>query len=198
MLIEQIVFIAFSLMLIFAAVMVVSCKNPVTSALFLVYAFFNSAVLWMLMQAEFLSLVLIFVYVGAVMTLFLFVVMMLNIDTEVLRRGFVRFLPFGVLVVALTVGIVIYAVMPEHFSSLTPIKENADYSNIKTLGVDLYTHYAYAFELAAVLLLAAIISAISLTHTGKPKRKVQNTSSQLAADKKARLRVIKMPSEKKS
>ena len=197
MLIEQIVFIAFSIMLIFAAVMVVCSKNSVTSALYLVYAFFNSAVLWMLMEAEFLSLVLIFVYVGAVMTLFLFVVMMLNIDAEVLRKGAMKFLPIGILIVALIVGMVIYVVMPEHFASLVPVKQAADYSNMQSLGMVLYTHYLYPFELAAILLLAAIIGAISLTHAGKPKRKVQDITKQLEADKSSRLRIIKMPSEKR-
>ena len=196
MLIEQIVFIAFSLMLIFAAIMVVCSKNAVTSALYLVYAFFNSAVLWMLMQAEFLSLVLIFVYVGAVMTLFLFVVMMLNINIENLRRSRMKYLPIGILMTALIVGIVIYVVMPEHYISLTPVNATEHYSNISSLGMVLYTHYLYPFELAAVLLLAAIIGAISLTHVGNPKRKVQNINKQIQANKQSRLRIIKMPSEK--
>lgn len=197
MLIQNIVFIVFSVMLVFSAIMVVCARNPVISALYLVYAFFNSAVLWMLLQAEFLSLVLIFVYVGAVMTLFMFVVMMLNIDTEVLRKGFVKYLPIGLLVVALVVGMMIYIIAPEHFSSLTAVKQPADYSNTKALGDMLYTHYVYPFEIAAVLLLAAIIAAISLTHKGKPKRKVQDIDKQLSAGK-SRLRIIKMPSEKKS
>lgn len=197
MMIQNIVFIAFSIMLIFSAIMVICARNPVISALYLVYAFFNSAVLWMLLQAEFLSLVLIFVYVGAVMTLFLFVVMMLNIDTEVLRKGFVKYLPVGLLVVAIVVGMMIYILAPEHFSSLTALQQPADYSNTKALGVVLYTQYVYPFEIAAVLLLAAIIAAISLTHTGKPRRKVQNVNAQLLANK-SRLRIIKMPSEKKS
>lgn len=197
MLIQQIAFGFFATMLVLAAIMVIFARNPVTSALYLVYAFFNSAVLWMLLQAEFLSLVLIFVYVGAVMTLFMFVVMMLNIDTELMRKGFVKYLPFGILVMAIVIGMMIYVIVPGHLSSVTPAVQPADYSNIKALGAVLYTDYSYPFELAAVLLLAAIIAAISLTHIAKPKRKTQKINQQLAANKASRLRIIKMLSEKK-
>ena len=197
MLLQQCVFYFFAASLIFSAVMVVLSRNPVSSALFLVYSFFNSAILWMLLNAEFLSLVLIFVYVGAVMTLFLFVVMMLNIDTETLKKGFVKYLPFGLVAVALVVGLMITAIWPANFGALPNTQMTADYSNTQALGELLYTHYVYAFELSAMLLLLAIIAAISLSQHGKPKRKTQNIAEQVAADAKQRVRLVNVPSEKK-
>lgn len=194
---QQVVFYFFAASLVFSAAMVVLSRNPVTSALFLVYSFFNSAILWMLLNAEFLSLVLIFVYVGAVMTLFLFVVMMLNIDTETLRKGFVRYLPFGLVAVALVVGLMITAIWPANFGSLPNPQAPANYSNTQALGQLLYTHYVYAFELAAMLLLVAIVAAISLSQHGKPQRKTQNIAQQIDVDPKDRMRLIDMPSEKK-
>ncbi|MFN7097885.1 MAG: NADH-quinone oxidoreductase subunit J, partial [Gammaproteobacteria bacterium] len=161
------------------------------------YSFFNSAILWMLLDAEFLSLVLIFVYVGAVMTLFLFVVMMLNIDTETLRKGFVRYLPFGLVAVALVVGLMITAIWPANFGALPNTQAASDYSNTQALGQLLYTHYVYAFELAAMLLLVAIVAAISLSQRDKPHRKSQNIAQQIDVDPKDRVRLVDMPSEKK-
>lgn len=192
MLIQDLIFIAFAIMLIFSAAMVIFSKNAVTAVLYLVYAFFNSAVLWMLMEAEFLSLVLIFVYVGAVMTLFLFVVMMINIDIETLRKGFVKYLPLGMLVVAIMIGIMVYVLEPGHLPYFNPAPQPADYSNIKALGTVLYTYYGFSFELAAILLLTAIIAAIILAYTGKPKRKVQSFKAQISVNKKSRLRITKM------
>lgn len=197
MLLQQIVFYFFAASLVFSAVMVVLSRNPVSSALFLVYSFFNSAILWMLLNAEFLSLVLIFVYVGAVMTLFLFVVMMLNIDVETLRKGFVKYLPFGLVAVALVVGLMITAIWPANFGALPNTQMPADYSNTQALGDLLYTHYVYAFELAAMLLLVAIIAAITLSQHGKPKRKTQNIAEQVAARPADRVSLIDMPREKK-
>jgi NADH-quinone oxidoreductase subunit J len=194
---QQIVFYFFAASLVFSAAMVVLSRNPVTSALFLVYSFFNSAILWMLLNAEFLSLVLIFVYVGAVMTLFLFVVMMLNIDIETLRKGFVRYLPFGLVAVALVVGLMITAIWPANFGALPNPQAAADYSNTGALGALLYTHYVYAFELAAMLLLVAIVAAISLSQHGKPQRKTQNISKQIDVDPKDRVHLVNMLSEKK-
>ena len=132
----QVVFYFFSFVLIAAACMVIISRNPVRAVLFLVLAFFASAVLWMLLQAEFLSLVLIFVYVGAVMTLFLFVVMMLNIDLSEMREGFVKFLPFAVLVLVLLVGLMLVVIGPTNLKLATvmPIHHGADYSNVRQLG----------------------------------------------------------------
>lgn len=194
MLIQQIVFYIFAASLVFTASMVVLSRNPVTSVLFLVSCFVNTAVLWMLLNAEFLSLVLIFVYVGAVMTLFMFVVMMLNIDVETLRKGFTRYLPFGVVAVALVVGMVITAISPAHLGALPDQQMAADYSNTKELGKILYTQYAYPFELAAMLLLVAIIAAITLSHTGKPRRKTQSISEQINVRREDRVRLVNIPS----
>lgn len=195
----QFVFYVFSALLLGSGVMVITARNPVHGILFLVLGFFASAVLWMLLQAEFLSLVLIFVYVGAVMTLFLFVVMMLNIDLVSTRDGFVRFLPFALLVIVLLAGLMIIVIGPTHFglsyATLTP--QPANYSNVKQLGGVLYTQYAYAFELAAVILLVAIIAAISLAfHGRKPGTKSQRIAAQIAAEPKDRVTLVKMPVEK--
>jgi NADH-quinone oxidoreductase subunit J len=134
--IQQVVFFIFAFVLVVSAFMVIVSKNPVKSVLFLVLAFFACAVLWMLIHAEFLSLLLIFVYVGAVMTLFLFVVMMLNIDLAPLSENFVQYLPFAILVMLMLVGLFLYALSPSHFMSATllPGHVPADYSNVRALG----------------------------------------------------------------
>lgn len=187
----SLLFILFAALLIFASVMVVCSRNPVTSALYLVYAFFNAAVLWMLLYAEFLSLVLIFVYVGAVMTLFLFVVMMLNIDIAVLRQGFVRYLPLGVIILALMAGSIMVAVRPLQYVAGAASQALMQGNNIHDIGMALFNRQmVYPFELAGVLLLAAIISAIMLTHRGRPTRKFQDISAQLGATKANRLTVV--------
>lgn len=195
----QIIFYFFSALLLIAAVMVIISRNPVHGVLFLVLAFFASAALWMILQAEFLSLALIFVYVGAVLTLFLFVVMMINIDVASLRQGFVRYLPFGVLVIVLLLAMMLFVIGPKHFglSYATLALRPANYSNVNQLGSVLYTQYVYAFELAAVILLVAIISAISLTFRAPRGMRTQKISAQLAANPKDRVELIKMPSEKK-
>jgi NADH-quinone oxidoreductase subunit J len=198
MLIQHIVFFVFAIGVIFSASMVVLSRNPVTSALFLVATFVDTAVLWLLLNAEFLALVLIFVYVGAVMTLFLFVVMMLNIDVETLRKGFVKYLPFGIVAVALVVGLVVTAIGPSHFGALVDPQAPADYSNTLALGQILYTDYAYAFELAAMLLLVAIVAAISLSQRGKPQRKTQDIDKQVSVRREDRVRLIKNLGQKKS
>lgn len=196
--VQALVFYAFAAVLLLSALMVIISKNTVRSALFLVLTFFTSAVLWMLMEAEFLSLVLIFVYVGAVMTLFLFVVMMLNIDTAPLREGFVRYLPIGLIVMTVVVGIMLYIIGPAHyalFNSVIPTQP-ADYSNVKEIGAVLYTDYMYPFEIASIVLLVAIIAAISLAFRGSQNKKSQNISQQLSANPKERLRLVEMRSEK--
>jgi NADH-quinone oxidoreductase subunit J len=195
----QIVFFIFTIGLLGSATMVVFMRNPVRCILFLVLAFFCSAVLWMLLQAEFLSLVLIFVYVGAVMTLFLFVIMMLNIDLAPLKEGFVRYLPLGLLVLALMIGLMCYVLTSNEFRSDTMIiQHGAHYNNVVALGNELFTHYIYEFELAGFILLSAMVAAISLAFYGrKPGTKAQKVSKQLQANKASSLRIIKMKTESK-
>ncbi|ACJ17982.1 NADH-quinone oxidoreductase subunit J [Coxiella burnetii] len=196
--IYEVTFFIFAAVLIAAAAMVIISRNPVHAVLFLVLAFFASAVLWMMMQAEFLALVLIFVYVGAVMTLFLFVVMMLNIDLSDLQQKFVRFLPFGLIAMALLIGMMVVIVSPRHFTVATAHLPHvaSNFSNVKAMGSLLYVDYFYPFEIAAVILLVAIIAAITLAfHGRKPNTKFQRVREQLEAKKENRLRVIKMKTE---
>lgn len=196
----EVVFYVFAVILIVTAVMVIISRNPVRAILFLVLAFVASSVLWMMMQAEFLSLVLIFVYVGAVMTLFLFVVMMLNIDLSKMQEKFVRYLPLGILVVLLLIATMIVALYSKHSLLSTDALQRfpANYSNVKAMGTLLYTHYIFAFEIASVILLVAMVSAITLAfHGHKPNTKAQRVSKQLRAQKKDRLRIIKMKAEKR-
>lgn len=196
----QVIFFIFAIMLIAAAVMVIVSRNPVHSILFLVLAFFASAILWMMLQAEFLALILIFVYVGAVMTLFLFVVMMLNIDLSKIREQFVRFLPIGILIMLLLIATMVVVVLPKHLPSATSHLTHlpASFSNVKAMGNLLYTDYLLPFEIASIILLVAIIAAITLAFYGrKPNTKAQNIAKQLMASKKNRLRVVKMKAEKR-
>ena len=197
--IVEILFYLFSLVLISAAVGVITARNPVHCALFLVLAFFNSAVIWLLMEAEFLAIVLLLVYVGAVMVLFLFVVMMLDINVAKMREGFTRYAPLGILVAALVVveiGSVVWVkslggAAPEAAASVAV----EGYSNTRALGELLYTQYLYPFELAAVLLLVAIVAAIALTMRHRTGLKAQDVGAQVAVRAKDRIRVVKMPSE---
>ncbi len=185
----QLVFFIFTAGLLGSAVMVVFSRNPVRALLFLVLAFFCSAVLWMLLQAEFLSLVLIFVYVGAVMTLFLFVVMMLNIDLVTLKEGFVRYLPIGLLVLVLFVGIMLFVLTKQFtISSVFPINHGINYSNVGVVGTKLFIRYIYEFEIAGLILLVAMVAAISLAfHGRKGNAKSQKIDKQLQAHKSHRL-----------
>lgn len=197
----QIVFFGFAAALVFSAVMVISTRNPVRSALFLVLAFFAAAGLWILIEAEFLGLVLILVYVGAVMTLFLFVVMTLNIDVEELRRNFIRHWPYGAIIVLLLTGLIIHVISPEHFNLIqaaVPVSQPENYSNVKVLGSVLYTDYAYPFEIAGALLLLAIIAAISLAFRGRQGRKGPSAEQQINVSPEDRIRIVKMKSENKT
>lgn len=189
--VQEIVFYFFAVTVLFAATMVITSRNPVHAVLFLVLAFVASTGLWIMLESEFLALVLIFVYVGAVMTLFLFVVMMLNIDLAPLREGFVRYLPIGMLVLVVFVALIIYALRPNQLAA-APIVANSPlhYNNVKSLGMVLYTQYLYAFEIAAALLLVAIVSAIALAHRKPRNSKTQNVSEQLAVNKKDRVYLI--------
>lgn len=198
---EKFLFYVFAAILVFAATMVITQRNPVHSALFLVLAFFNAAALWLLAEAEFLAIALVLVYVGAVMVLFLFVVMMLDINTAELRAGFIRYLPVGLLVAVAMLIEMSMIVGPKYFGLAkfaAPLPKPADYSNTETLGLALFTEHLYAFELAAVILLVAIIAAIGLTMRRRPETKYQDPSSQVQVKAKDRLRVIKMPSEEKA
>jgi NADH-quinone oxidoreductase subunit J len=197
--IVELLFYAFSALLIVAAVGVITARNPVHCALFLVWAFFNSACIWLLMEAEFLAIVLMLVYVGAVMVLFLFVVMMLDVNIAALREGFTRYAPLGILVAALVVveiGSVVWVkslggAAPEAAASVAV----EGYSNTRALGELLYTKYLYPFELAAVLLLVAIVAAIALTMRHRVGMKAQDIAGQVAVRAKDRIRVVKMPAE---
>jgi len=198
--IEPVIFYFFSTILVLAAVMVILVRNPVHAVLFLVLAFFTSAAIWILLEAEFLAIVLVLVYVGAVMVLFLFVVMMLDINVVPLREGFMRYLPAGALVAVVILIEMVVVVGPEHFGMDTvaaPVKHAADYSNTKELGSILYTVYVYPFEIAAVILLVAIVAAIALTMRKRPQTKYQNPAQQVMVRRSDRVRIVKMKAEKK-
>lgn len=195
------VFWLFSLILIGAAVGVITTRNPVQAALYLVLAFFNSAIIWMLMEAEFLSITLVLVYVGAVMVLFLFVVMMLDINLLPQREGFTRYLPLGGLIAAAIVVQMIFLIRVRWFSAEnfpTPVPKDADYSNTEALGMAIYTDYLFQFEVAAMILLVAIIAAIALTMRRRPDTKYQTPGQQVKVRKEDRLRVVSMEPEKKA
>jgi NADH-quinone oxidoreductase subunit J len=197
---EQFIFYFFAAVLVFAASMVITVRNPVNAALFLVLAFFTSAALWLLLEAEFLAITLVLVYVGAVMVLFLFVVMMLDINLVPLREGFIRYLPVGGLVLALVLVEMVLVVGPRHFGLgeiAEPLRHAADYSNTKELGGVLYTVYVYPFEVASVLLLLAIVAAIVLTLRRRPETKYQNPAQQVLAQRKDRVRLVRMVADKK-
>ena len=197
---QTFVFYAFSAVLIFAAVGVITARNPVHSALLLVLAFFTSAGLWVQLQAEFLAIVLVLVYVGAVMVLFLFVVMMLDINLARLRAGFWSYLPLGA-VVAVLLAAEMALVLGGNYSELAsvaaPAPQPPGYSNTKELGRLIYTEYVYAFEIAAVILLVAIVAAIALTLRRHKASKYQNPSQQIDVQRKDRVRIVSMPSEKR-
>lgn len=194
-------FYVFAALLLVGAVGVVTVRNPVHAALFLVFTFVQSAVLWLLIEAEFLAIVLVLVYVGAVMVLFLFVVMMLDVNVEELRKGFMRYLPVGVLVALIVVVEIVHVVWfkSQGVRFLTaPAGQPADYSNTKELGAVLYTQHVYAFEIAAVVLLLAIVAAITLTMRKRPGLKVQDIAKQVAVRREDRVRIVKVETSKES
>lgn len=199
MTIPEILFYVFAAVLVVAAVGVITARNPVHAALFLVFAFFNSAIIWLLLEAEFLAIVLVLVYVGAVMVLFLFVVMMLDVNVAQVREGFTRYAPLGMLIAAIVVveiGSVVWVKSLGGMVSAQPAGvAAADYSNTQALGELLYTKYLYPFELAAVLLLVAIVAAITLTMRHRVGLKVQDIAAQVSVRAKDRVRIVKMPSE---
>jgi NADH-quinone oxidoreductase subunit J len=196
---ELIIFFVYAVILIGAAIGVIVARNPVHSVMFLVLAFFTSAILWLMLEAEFLAMTLVLVYVGAVMVLFLFVIMMLDIDTTTMRSHFMRYAPVGILVAGISVAEV-WSVVWFRSQGLPvqakPEAAPADYSNTRALGEVLYTEHVYAFELASFVLLLAIIAAIVLTMRRRPGLKVQNISKQVGVRSADRVRIVKMEPEK--
>ena len=191
------VFYFLATVLVFASLRVVTLRNPVHAALSLVLAFFSASGIWVLLQAEFLAIALILVYVGAVMVLFLFVVMLLDINLDRLREGFWSYLPLGAIVALLIVAemsLVLYA----RFSGVSESvagQTGASFSNAKAVGRLLFTDYVYPFELASVILLVGIVAAVALTLRGKRKSKAVSPSEQVFVKAKDRVRIVKMPAE---
>lgn len=193
---EALIFYCFAGLLVLAASMVITVRNPVHAALALVLAFFASAALWLLLEAEFLAIALVLVYVGAVMVLFLFVVMMLDINLVPLREGFARYLPIGGMVALAMAGAMALLVGPRYFGieqMPPPLRRGADYSNTRELGSVLYTDYAYPFEIAGVILLVAIVAAIALTMRPSRQRRAPKPEQQVAVRRVDRVRLVKLP-----
>jgi len=195
----EILFYLFSAVLVAAAGMVITVRNPVYAALFLVLTFFSAAALWMLLEAEFLAIVLVLVYVGAVMVLFLFVVMMLDINLTPLKEGFTRYLPVGLLVALAMLAelmIVLWSkgkLGTDAFPIPAPSPQG--YSNTKAVGEWMFSQYLWPFEIAGIVLLVAIIAAISLTLRKRPETKFQNPSRQVRVQRKDRIRLVEMSAE---
>ena len=192
-------FYVFSGVLLFASFRVITARSPVYAALFLVLAFFNAACVWMLLRAEFLAITLVLVYVGAVMVLFLFVVMMLDINLERLRQGFWGNLWLGGPIAVLMVVEMVAVLSARSFGPEAlpvPAAPAAGYSNTKALGTAIYTDYVYPFELASVILLVALIAAVVLNLRLRRDNKQLNPGEQIAIQRKDRVRIVSMPSER--
>ena len=200
MIVQELIFYVFSLVMVFAAVAVITVRNPVYAVLFLVLAFFSAAGVWMLLEAEFLAIILIVVYVGAVMVLFLFVVMMLDINLVPFKEGFIRYLPVAVLVaMAMFIELLMVLWSKGRFGvEMFPLPppNSAEYSNTRELGELLYTNYLLPFEVAGVILLVAIIAAVALTLRTRTGIKTQNPSVQVRTRRDESVRLVKMKSEK--
>jgi len=198
--IVNILFYVFAAVLVIAALGVITARNPVHCALFLVFAFFNSAVIWLLLEAEFLAITLLVVYVGAVMVLWLFVVMMLDVDVTALREGFTRYAPLGALVALIVIaqiGLVVYVRGLGLSADTVPVPKPEGYSNTAALGELLYTKYLYPFEVAAVILLVAIVAAITLTMRRRTGQKLQDIARQVSVRASDRVRIVKMDAERR-
>ncbi len=196
---ELIAFYTFAGICLASALSVITVRNSVHAALFLVLTFFSAACTWLLARAEFLAVALVLVYVGAVMVLFLFVVMMLDIRTEKLREGFIRYLPIGLVVATLMLVQMIALIGVRRMAAVPqPVELPADHSNTEAVGMALFTDYVLPFEIAAVILTVAIIAAIALTLRRRPGTKHQDIGEQVRVQAKDRVRVVKMPAEPRS
>jgi len=196
---KTLVFYVLSAVMVFAALRVISSRNPVHAALYLVLAFFNAGGIWMLLEAEFLAITLVMVYVGAVMVLFLFVVMMLDINLDRIREGFWSYLPVGGLIGILMVIEMAMVLGGPYFgldAMPNPPAADAGYSNTREIGRVLYTDYAYPFELASFVLLVAMVAAVTLTLRKRKGTKYVNPTQQVRVKAADRLRVVSMPAEK--
>ena len=195
---KTLLFYFFSAILIFAALRVVTAKNPVHAALFLVLSFFSAAGVWILLKAEFLAITLVLVYVGAVMVLFLFVVMMLDINMDKMRESFWKHSKLGFFVGGLMLLEMAFLLMSRPFDAAASANQAANqpgYSNIKEIGRLLYTDYVFPFEIAAIILLVAIVAAIGLTMRGRKDSKAQNPAKQVLVKSGDRLKIIKMDAD---
>ncbi len=191
------IFYFFSALAILSALGMITVRNPVHAILFLVLTFFDSAALWITLHADFLGIVLVLVYVGAVMVLFLFVIMMLDINIARMRQGFIRFLPLGI-VVALLMVIELALVLGTQYFQRVAGPVSHEIPSTTALGRVVYTQYVYPFEIAAVILLVAIIAAISLTlRRRRIGTKYQRPGNQVKVNRRDRVRLVKMPAEKK-
>lgn len=197
---KTVIFYVFAAIMLFAALRVITARNPVHAVLFLVLAFFNAGGLWLTLQAEFLAIALIMVYVGAVMVLFLFVVMMLDIDVARLRQGFWSNMPLAAILGLLMAGEMALVLSTDYFGTETFPGQTmpADYSNTKELGRLLFTDYVYPFELASIILLVAIIAAVVLTLRHRKDVKHLDPAAQIAVKHTDRLRIVKMAAEKEA
>ena len=197
---EQILFYIFSTMLVLSAGAVITVRNPVHAAMFLILCFVTTSALWLLLEAEFLAITLVLVYVGAVMVLFLFVVMMLDINVARMREGFGRYLSVGLIVAGTCIGIMMLAVGRNNFGLdkvAAPATKAAGHSNTRELGEQLYTTYVYPFEIASVVLLVAIIAAIALTLRSRSGTRYQKIEEQVLVKKEDRLRILQVESEER-
>lgn len=198
MLLQALAFYVFAAVVVASGAMVVVSRNPVYSVLFLILAFFNAAALFLLIGAEFIAMILVIVYVGAVAVLFLFVVMMLDINLSRLREGFWNYLPVGLLVGLLVVAEMAFVLWyrADLAGAQAPASLPAGHSNTKELGLLLYTEYVYPFEIAAVILLVAIVAAIALTLRVRKPSKFMDPAQQVRVRRADRIRIVSMPSEK--
>ncbi len=194
---KDFVFYVLSLVLITSGLSVITSRNPVTAALSLVLAFFNAAGIWLLLQAEFLAIALVLVYVGAVMVLFLFVVMMLDINLDKLKEGFWDYLPMAGFIGALMMVEMIMVFNTKQFNLLPITEPISNTSNTEMIGNTLYSNYVLPFELASVVLLIAIVSAIALTLRDRKDSKKINAADQVAVKREDRVRLVQMKSEQK-
>lgn len=190
---KTLLFYIFAAILVIAALRVITARNPVHAALFLVLSFFTAAAIWMLLEAEFLSIMLVLVYVGAVMVLFLFVVMMLDLDLDHLRKDFQKYLPVASLVGAIIVAEMAIVLIRGFIGTTQPVatlSPEMAANNTKALGILLYSTYLFSFEVAGVILLVGIIAAVSLTLRRRKDTKTQDIGEQIRTRKEDRVRIV--------